>query len=68
MKLLIIFAGPCIGTEIRDNIVSEVKEAMILHRNDIRPLRIIFTARFEARNTYFEVCMSPAFFDNLENF
>ena len=65
MKLLIIFAEPCIGTEIRDNIVSEVKEAMILHKNEIRPLRTMFIAIFDARNTYFEVCMSPAFLDNL---
>jgi hypothetical protein len=48
-----------------DRIVSEVSAPMILHRKEIKPLSKIFTTRFEARNIYFEVCMSPPFLDNL---
>lgn len=65
IKLLMIFAGPWIGTAIKERMVSEVREPKILQRKEIKPLNKMLTAKFDAKNTYFVVCISPPFFCNL---
>jgi hypothetical protein len=62
-----IFAGPSIYIEISERIVSEVRAPKILHIKVIRLPSKMLTMILEARNTYFEVCRSPPFLDNLEN-
>lgn len=64
-KLLMVLAGPSIGTEIRERIVKDVSEPRILHSSEIRLPSKMFTMMLETRNTYFEVCRSFAFLDNL---
>jgi hypothetical protein len=62
-----IFAGPSIYIEISDRIVREVRAPKILHNKVIRLPNNRLTMILEARNTYFEVCRSPPFLDNLES-
>jgi hypothetical protein len=48
-----------------ERIVREVRAPRILHRKEISPLSKMFTTMLDAKNTYFEVYISPPFFDNL---
>jgi hypothetical protein len=50
-----------------ERIVMEVRAPRILHRKEISPLSKMFTTIFDAKNTYFEVCISPPFLDSLPN-
>jgi hypothetical protein len=47
--------------------VREVRAPRILHKKDKSPLSKMFTTRFDAKNIYFEVCMSPPFLDKHTN-
>ena len=62
-----IFAGPSIYIEISERMVREVRDSKILHSRVIKLPSKMFTTIFEARKTYFEVCKSSRFLDNLEN-
>ena len=62
-----IFAGPSIYIEISDRMVREVSDPKILHSKVMTLPSKMFTIILEARKTYFEVCISPPFLDNLEN-
>jgi hypothetical protein len=66
-KLLMILADPSIYIEISERIVREVRDPRVLQRRVITLPSKMLTMMLEARNTYFEVCRSPPFLDNLEN-